>query len=140
MLLPRGAFPGYTKDRLKGQYYFTVDSAADLDASWPAILKLRPDFVKTILWFSEEFYTRRMDPAFNGQKGLNPALLARIVAKAHENRLRALTASLVARSGSTDESPFLYSELDARRPGYSAMGTRALRHSGGQSGPFGRVS
>ncbi len=91
VLLPRGAFPGYTKESLKGQYYFTVDSAADLDASWPAILKLRPDFVKTILLFSEEFDTRRMDPAFNGQKGLNPALLARIVAKAHENRLRVST-------------------------------------------------
>ena len=94
---------GHDGARAAGQYYFTVDSAADLDASWPAILKLRPDFVKTILLFSEEFYTRRMDPAFNGQKGLNPALLARIVAKAHENRLRALTASRVARSGSTDE-------------------------------------
>ena len=91
VLLPRGAFPGYTKERLKGQYYFTVDSAADLDASWPAIMKLRPDFVKTILLFSEEFDTRRSAPKFNGQKGLNPALLARIVAKAHENRLRVST-------------------------------------------------
>lgn len=91
VLLPRGAFPGYTKESLKGQYYFTVDSAADLDANWPAILKLRPDFVKTILLLSEKFEPRRTDPAFNGQKGLNPALLPRVVAKAHDKGLRVST-------------------------------------------------
>ncbi len=32
-----------------------------------------------------------MDAAFNGQKGLNPALLAGIVAKAHQNGLRVST-------------------------------------------------
>jgi len=52
------------------------------------ILSLRPDFIKTVLSYSEEFERRRNDPAYFGRKGLDPALLPRIVARAHASGLR----------------------------------------------------
>lgn len=91
ILLPAGALPGYTKETLKGQYYLTVDSEADFREKWPSVLALHPDFIKTILLFSEEFKQRRDDPAYFGQKGLDPRLLPIIVAKAHANHLRVST-------------------------------------------------
>ena len=88
LLLPRGFYPGLTKAALEDQVYFTIDSEADLETKWPRILALRPDFIKTNLWFSEEFAQRKNDPAYFGRKALDPALLARIVRKAHANMLK----------------------------------------------------
>jgi len=91
VLLPAGYFRGYTKETLKDHYYFTIDSEADLQDEWPSILRLHPDFIKTFLLFSDQFEQRRFDPAYVGQKGLDPRLLPKIVAKAHTNHLRVST-------------------------------------------------
>jgi imidazolonepropionase-like amidohydrolase len=88
ILLPQGFFPGHTRESLKDHLYFTIDSEADLEKKWPLILRLRPDFIKTNLWCSDEFARRKDDPTFFGRKGLDPRLLPRIVAKAHASRLR----------------------------------------------------
>ena len=91
VLLPRGVYPGFTKETLKDHLYFTIDSSADLDKKWPLIVNPHPDFIKTILVFSEEFDKRKDDTAYFGQKGLNPRLLPLIVAKAHSSGLRVST-------------------------------------------------
>lgn len=91
VLLPAGYAPGYTKEALKDFYYFTIDSEADLQDKWPGILRLRPDFIKTFLLFSDQFEQRRADPAYAGQKGMDPRLLPKIVANAHANNLRVST-------------------------------------------------
>lgn len=91
MLLPQGYFPGFTKETLKDYRYFTIDSEADLEKKWSLILRLRPDFIKTFLWFSDEFEKRKDDLAYFGQKGLDPRLLPLIVKKAHANNLRVST-------------------------------------------------
>ena len=88
LLLPRGYYPGLAKAALADQAYFTIDSEADLETKWPRILALRPDFIKTNLWFSEEFAQRKNDPAYLGRKALDPALLPRIVRKAHASNLK----------------------------------------------------
>ena len=88
LLLPRGYYPGLAKAALDDQVYFTIDSEADLETKWPRILALRPDFIKTNLWFSEEFAQRKNDPAYFGRKALDPALLPRIVRKAHASNLK----------------------------------------------------
>jgi len=88
VLLPAGSFPGYTIDTLKDFRFFTIDSAADLDRKWPRVLALEPDFIKVMLLFSEEFDKRRSDPAYFGQKGIDPALLPAIVQRAHAAGLR----------------------------------------------------
>ena len=87
-LLPGGYYPGLAKAALVDQVYFTIDSEADLETKWPRILALRPDFIKTNLWFSEEFAQRKNDPGYFGRKALDPALLPRIVRKAHASSLK----------------------------------------------------
>lgn len=91
ILLSQGYFPGYTRETLKDHRYFTVDSEAELERKWSLILSKHPDFIKTFLWFSDEFEKRKDDPAYFGQKGLDPRLLPKIVAKAHANGLRVST-------------------------------------------------
>ena len=87
-LLEQGAYPGFTRETLPGQGYFVIDSETDLQRHWPTIASQRPDFIKIVLAFSEEFARRRDDPAFFGLKGLDPALVPRIVERAHANGLR----------------------------------------------------
>jgi imidazolonepropionase-like amidohydrolase len=88
VLLRQGYFPGFTKERLKDHRYFTIDSEAELEQKWPAILRNRPDFIKTFLWYSDEYEKRKNDPAYFGQRGLSPDVLAKIIAKAHARGLR----------------------------------------------------
>ena len=88
ILMGQGYYPGLTKEMLKDKLYFTVDSEADLERKWPLILALRPDFIKTNLWASDEFEKRKDDPAYSGRKGLDPRLLQKIVARAHADKLR----------------------------------------------------
>ncbi len=66
----------------------TIDSEADLDAKWAQVLALRPDFLKINLWSAEEFERRKTDAKYFGMKGLDPALLPGIVARARQQRLR----------------------------------------------------
>jgi hypothetical protein len=74
-----------------GDFYFVIDSEADLNAKWRAVLAGQPDFVKTYLQYSEEFRQRRDDPSYFDWKGLDPALLAHIVGRAHASNLRVST-------------------------------------------------
>jgi hypothetical protein len=77
---------GYAKgpvQALDGHRFFTIDSAADLERKWPAILRQRPDFIKTVLWFSGTHEERKRQPEHYGRYGLDPRLLPGIVAKAH---------------------------------------------------------
>ena len=88
ILLRQGYYPGIAKEGLRDRVYFTIDTERELDATWPRILALRPDFIKTNLWHSHEFERRRDDPAFIGRKGLDPRLLRLIVERAHTGGLR----------------------------------------------------
>ncbi len=87
-LLEQGNYPGFTRETLPGQGYFVIDSESDLQRHWPTIASQRPDFIKIVVSFSEEFVRRRDDPAFFGLKGLDPALVPRIVERAHASGLR----------------------------------------------------
>jgi hypothetical protein len=91
LLLGRGFFPGYTKETLRDFRYFAIDSPADLERKWPAVLALHPDFIKTFLWRSDDYEQRKADPAVGYQKGLDPKVLAGIVENAHAVRLRVST-------------------------------------------------
>jgi hypothetical protein len=67
----------------EGGFYFTIDTAADLERKWPSILAGRPDFIKTYLLYSEEYRKRRADMTYGSWKGLDPKLLVQIVRRAH---------------------------------------------------------
>ncbi len=87
-LLEQGVYPGFTRETLPGQGYYVIDNEADLQRLWPTITGRRPDFIKIIVAYSEEFARRRDDPAFFGLKGLDPAIVPSIVERAHRDHLR----------------------------------------------------
>jgi imidazolonepropionase-like amidohydrolase len=87
-LLDRGSYPGFTRETLADHSYFVVNDANDLVHKWSLIQSFRPDFIKIFLLWSEEFDRRRNDPAFFGQRGLDPALVPTIVERAHAHGLR----------------------------------------------------
>lgn len=82
-----GSYPEFSLEGLADVGYFEVDSRAALMAKWPLVLAERPDFIKVMLYFSDEFEQRRTDPDFYGKRGLDPALLPDIVALARQSDL-----------------------------------------------------
>lgn len=87
-LLGHGAYPGFTRESLADHAYFAIADGMDFEEKWPIILSFRPDFIKLFLLHSEEYGTRRTDPAYLGRRGLDPALLPRMVERAHRHGLR----------------------------------------------------
>jgi tetratricopeptide (TPR) repeat protein len=79
---------GWSKTSPRNQAYFVVDSETDLIAQWPQIKAGKPDFIKIYLETSEEYELRKNDPKYFGQRGLDPQLVPKIVARAHQERLR----------------------------------------------------
>lgn len=75
----------------EGGFYYVIDTAADLEKKWPIITAGKPDFIKTYLLYSEEYAKRKDDQAYDGWKGLDPAVLPDIVRKAHRAGLRVST-------------------------------------------------
>lgn len=82
---------GFKPDDGEGGFYYVIDNAADLERKWPIIKAGKPDFIKTYLLYSEEYAKRKDDKAYDGWKGLDPALLTEIVRRAHREGLRVST-------------------------------------------------
>jgi hypothetical protein len=82
---------GFKPDDGEGGFYYVIDNKADLERKWPTIKAGKPDFIKTYLLYSEEFEKRKNDKAYDGWKGLDPAVLPAIVQKAHRDGLRVST-------------------------------------------------
>lgn len=68
--------------------YDPVDTMADLDRLWPEIVARRPALIKLILINSERRAEDRTNPELFGYLGLDPALVAPIVARAHAAGIR----------------------------------------------------
>ncbi len=79
---------GMTEADGEGAFYWVIDNVADLDRKWERIVAGKPDFIKTILVYSEEYEKRKDDEKYFAWKGLNPALMPQIVRRAHRDRLR----------------------------------------------------
>ncbi len=71
-----------------GNAYYTIDSEKDLNNKWATIMEGKPDFIKVYLANSEFFNKTAPETKFPLRKGLDPALVPFIVAKAHANGLR----------------------------------------------------
>jgi len=84
-LAAKGVFKGLRPEDMENRAYFFIDSTADLDAKWPRIRAGKPGFIKTFLGFSGEADAK---PA---ERGLDPAVLPAIVARAHGDGLRVTT-------------------------------------------------
>ena len=75
----------------EGGFYYTIKNEDDFDRKWEAFKKTKPDFVKTFLLYSEEFFRRANDTAYFGWKGLDPFLLMAMVGKIHRDGYRVST-------------------------------------------------
>lgn len=68
--------------RRENDCYYIVDTEADLDRKWPLILAGKPDFIKVFLLHSEDYEKRKKAQGYG--EGIDPKILPRIVARAHE--------------------------------------------------------
>lgn len=87
-LAESGQLPNMTAKDMPNEAYFILDDEKDLAEKWQIIKNLKPDFIKTYLEHSEEYELRKTDAKYYGKRGLNPALLPKIVEKAHRDKLR----------------------------------------------------
>lgn len=87
-LAARGSFSGVTVETLDGDAYFIVRNEEELSKRWPEIIAAKPDFIKIMVEYSEEYDLRKDDPEYFGQSGLDPSLINDIVSKAHDAGLR----------------------------------------------------
>ena len=78
----------FTEKEAEDDFYYFVTSAEMLNKKWPVILQKKPDFIKTVLLFSEEYEKRKNDTTYIGYRGLDPKLLPMVVKKAHKAGLR----------------------------------------------------
>jgi imidazolonepropionase-like amidohydrolase len=86
---PIQIFERSTESRgMDGDAYWIVDDLEQLEDRWPEILAGNPDFLKVYLESSEHHALRRNDPAYYGKRGLDPVLVASIVAHAHDAGFR----------------------------------------------------
>lgn len=83
-----GLYPDFTKETLPDKGYFEADSLSQLHEKWALILAERPDFVKAMLYYSEEYDARKDDPDYYGRRGLNPELLPELAHMVHDAGLR----------------------------------------------------
>lgn len=74
--------------KAEGDVYFVIDNMADLRRQWSLIVASRPDLIKIFLLDTERFAVLRADSNSLGSIGLDPALVAPIVALAHRDNLR----------------------------------------------------
>ena len=72
----------------EGDVYFVIDDEADLQKKWPAIIASKPDVIKIYLLFTDQFEERKKSTNTINDRGLNPALVPAIVARAHAAGLR----------------------------------------------------
>jgi hypothetical protein len=87
VVFPSGAFPGRSFASLADSRYFEVPDVAALDAKWPLIRAQRSDFVKVYLHNTERDASISFAPFFKGT-GVSPAVLKKLVMKAHADGLR----------------------------------------------------
>lgn len=79
---------GRAEDWAEGRFYFVIDRVEDLQSKWPQVLASKPDFIKVLLQYSEEYEQRHDNPQFVDWSALNPEIVPLIVERAHAAGLR----------------------------------------------------
>lgn len=85
-----GLYPEFTKETLPDHGYFEADTLDELHEKWRLIVANRPDFIKAMLFFSEEYEERKDNPDHYGRRGLAPDLLPELISLAHDENLRVM--------------------------------------------------
>jgi hypothetical protein len=71
-------------------FIWIIASQSDLTRKWPAILAGKPDFIKVLLQYSDEYEKRRNDTSYFDWRGIDPKLVPEIVRRAHSAGLRVM--------------------------------------------------
>jgi hypothetical protein len=71
-------------------FIWIIANQADLVQKWPSILAGKPDFIKVMLLYSDEYEKRLNDTTFFNRRGIDPTLVPEIVRRAHAARLRVM--------------------------------------------------
>ena len=87
--LNRGGMSLSDTNSTEGFIWFIADRA-DLARKWPAILAGKPDFIKVMLLYSDEYQKRLKDSAYFNWRGIDPELVPEIVKRAHAAGLRVM--------------------------------------------------
>ena len=87
VLRPR-VYPQMAPGDFLGDAFHYVTSPADIAPVLDRLVAQHAQFVKIMLLYSEEYARRKDDPAFRGNRGMDPALVAPLVAAAHARGLR----------------------------------------------------
>lgn len=131
---PQGPVAAMIRERMDPDFVMQVDTPADIERRWNYFLAAdpRPDFVKLFLIHSEDHARRRADPRFEGNRGLDPALVPVLVRLAHSAGLKVSAHVYTAADfrnavaggvdwiahlpggPEADPAPFLLTEADAR--------------------------
>jgi hypothetical protein len=74
----------------EGAFFHSVADVADLDRVWPRLLATGPGIVKVYLLYSEDYAARLADQGTEGWRGMDPALVPEVVARAREAGLRVM--------------------------------------------------
>jgi imidazolonepropionase-like amidohydrolase len=86
--LSKYVYPNMKPGDFVGDAFHYVAQTWDIDPVLDRLVSQHAQFVKIFLLFSEEFDRRKSDPAYRGEKGLDPKLVAAIVRAAHKRGLR----------------------------------------------------
>jgi cytosine/adenosine deaminase-related metal-dependent hydrolase len=72
----------------RNRAYVEVETAQEVDEKWPIVLNGEPDFIKAYLVHAKDAVAHGLGATTGSRRGLNPALLPVIVAKAHASGKR----------------------------------------------------
>jgi imidazolonepropionase-like amidohydrolase len=87
VLRPR-VYPNIAADKFLGDAFHYVTKLSDIGPVLDRLQAQGAEFVKIMVLNSEEYARRKDDPASRGFRGLDPALVAPLVAEAHRRDLR----------------------------------------------------
>jgi imidazolonepropionase-like amidohydrolase len=71
-------------------FIWIIHDRADLAKKWPSILASKPDFIKVILAYSDQYQQRLADSATFNWRGFDPGLLPELVSRARDAGLRVM--------------------------------------------------
>ncbi len=87
--LSRGGMLATDTNSTEG-FIWIIANRYDLARKWPAILAGKPDFIKVLLLYSDEYEKRRNDTSYFNWRGIDPKLVPEIVKRAHGAGLRVM--------------------------------------------------
>jgi imidazolonepropionase-like amidohydrolase len=113
-----------TLEDVDGDWITIVETPDDIERKWPALQDANPDLIKLFLLYSDRYAERHGDTTIASRyKGMDPALVPTLVARAHDAGLRVAAHVRTARDFQVAVEAGV--DIIAHLPGFS-MGPASL--------------